>query len=154
VALPALVILKVLRAWLEPILPLTLMVAVLFKVRSAVLALVASSTELRLIGEATPVPIVKVLASAMVVAPKVIAPVEVPPMLVSAVTATGLFKSITPVPAAVIVPATEILDCVVAVTPPVKAVLEPARLLIVKLPVLLKLLAPVMLLLDPVRAIL
>ena len=63
---------------------------------------------------------------------------EAPPIVVLSVTVTGLFKLITPVPAAEIVPATEIEAGAVAVTPPVKARLSLAASPKTKAPVSLK----------------
>jgi len=63
----------------------------------------------KVIGVAAPAPTVNVTPSAKVAAPKVICPVDVPPTVEFAVTETGVAdvptKLITPVPAAVTVPA-------------------------------------------------
>ena len=68
-------------------------------------------------------------------------------MVVSKFTLMGLFKLITLVSVALIVPATLIKEAAVAVTPPLKALV----LLKVKMPLLLNVLLPVMALLLPVR---
>ena len=69
-----------------------------------------------------PVPTVSDFVFAMVAFPSVISPVEVPPTTALSVTFTGVEpRLITPVPAAVIVPAMFFKDGAVATTPPVKA---------------------------------
>ena len=65
-------------------------------------------------------------------------------MVVLSVTVTGLFKLITPVPAAERVPATEIEAGAVAVKPPVKLKVLPAAEPKTKAPVSLKVTAFVM----------
>ena len=98
----------------------------------------------KLIALAIPVPTVKVAPSAKVAAPKVMLPVEVPPTVELAATATPVSASpkvMTPVPAAVTVPFTVIALGAVATTPPVKLMVsEP--LPNVTVPVLAKVVAP------------
>ncbi len=106
------------------------------------------STVLKLIAFAIPVPIVKVLALVRVVAPKVICPVDVPPMVVLSTTLT-LPRLIMPVPAAEMVPSTLTCEGAVAVTPPINAVVLVAALLIETVPALLKVELPAILLLMP-----
>ena len=78
------------------------------------------ATELRLIALALPVPIVKVTLSAKVVAPKLMAPVAAPPMVVLAKMLTGVVaKLITLLPVvAAIVPDKYFVLGAVAVKPP------------------------------------
>ena len=98
-----------------------------------------------------PPPTVNVTPSAKVAAPKVIAPVDVPPTVEFPETVTALVpKLITPVPAAVIVPLIifELGD--VAVTPPVNAIVSPPFPR-VTVPVLEKVVAPAIVLLDPLN---
>ena len=69
---------------------------------------------------AIPVPMVSIVPVAKVIAPTVIAPVELPPMRVVAVVVSAAApKLITPVPLAAIVPAKLILLGAVATNPPV-----------------------------------
>ncbi len=106
---------------LEPTAPVTPIVPVLFKVRFAVWTVPDSATEAIVIGVAAPAPTVKVSVSVIVVAPKVIWPVEVPPITddtVDPVTLTAP-KLMTPVPEAVTVPCTVVVLAVL-VKPPVK----------------------------------
>ncbi len=147
------VIVNVLSALLPPIAPLTVIAPVVFKLKLDELAVVVLSTVLKLIAAAAPVPIVKVLPLASVVAPKLICPVDVPPMFVVSTTLT-LPRLITPVPAAVIVPCTLICEGVVAVTPPINAVVLLAALLIVTVPLLPKVELPAILLFVPLSTIL
>ena len=80
-----------------------------------------------------------------------ICPVEVPPTVALAVTLTGVVpRSITPVPAALIVPAMFLLDGALATTPPVNASVSLASLPSVSVPVLANVVAPAILLLAPV----
>ena len=97
------------------------------------------ATELRLIALAMPVPRVKVTLSAKVVAPKLMAPVAVPPIAVVAKMLTGVVaKLITLVPVlAVIVPDRYFVLGAIAVKPFVK-VKVPPLVPKVKVPVLLK----------------
>ncbi len=97
-----------------------------------------------------PVPIVKVLPLVSAVAPKLICPVDVPPMFVVSTTLT-LPRLIMPVPAAEIVPSTLTCEGAVAVTPPVNAVVLPVALLRVSEPVLANVVLPAMTLLAPRR---
>ena len=73
-----------------PMVLLTATAPVVLIVRLEVLPESVPATELRLIALALPVPIVKVTLSAKVVAPKLIAPVAVPPMVVLAKMLTGV----------------------------------------------------------------
>ena len=98
---------------------------------------------------AAPAPNVRVVAAAKVVAATVIAPVEVPPMSVLAVVEIAFpSKLSTPVPDAEMVPANDLELGAVAVTPAVNCVEVPAT---VRVPVLLKVVAPAMVLVVPVR---
>ena len=108
-------------------------------------------TEDKLIALARFVPTVKVTPSAKVAAPKVMAPVEVPPMMVFALTLTGAPRLIAAVPAAVIVPATLTALGAVATTPPVKAKVPPLAPKVTE-PVLLKVTALVIVPDDAFRA--
>ena len=120
-----------------PTAPLTVTAPVVLMVRFDVVPPAVPETEDRLIALAIPVPTVKVAPSTKVAAPKVMLPVEVPPMVVLAVTLTGAPKFRAAVVAAVIVPATLMALGAVAVIPPVNAkvpVLAPK----VTVPVLLK----------------
>ena len=72
-------------------------------------------------------------------------------MVAVSVTLTGAPKLITAVPAAETVPNKLMLEGAVAVTPPVNAVVLVFSALIVKVPVLLNVAAPVMLLLAPLN---
>ena len=98
-----------------------------------------------------PPPTVNVTPSAKVAANKLIAPVDVPPTVESPETVTAVVpKLITPVPAAVIVPLIifELGD--VAVTPPVNAIASPP-FPNVTVPELLNVVAPAIVLLDPLN---
>ena len=75
----------------------------------------------KVIGVTAPAPTVNVTLSAKVAAPKVIAPVDVPPIVEVPVIET-VPKFITPVPAALTVPLIVLELGDVAVTPPVNAV--------------------------------
>ena len=120
-----------------PMAPPTVTAPVVLIVRLEAVPLAVPVTVDKLIAFAIPVPIVKVAPSAKVAAPKVMLPVEVPPTVVLAVTATGAPKFRTPVPAAVIVPAKLIPLGAVAVKPPVNAKVPPL-VPNVRAPVLLK----------------
>ena len=98
-----------------------------------------------------PPPTVNVAPSAKVTAPKLIAPVDVPPTVESPETVTAVVpKLIAPVPAAVIVPLIIFELGVVAVTPPVNAIVSPP-FPNVTVPVLEKVVAPAIVLLDPLN---
>ncbi len=139
---------KVFSALVAPSAPLTVIAPVVFNVKLDELAVVVLLTELKLIGVAAPVPTIKVLLSLSVVAPKVICPVDVPPMVVLSRTFT-VPKLIIPIPAAEIVPSTLTCEGAVAVTPPINAVVLDAALLIVTEPKLLKVELPAILLFVP-----
>ena len=105
----------------------------------------------KVIGVTAPAPTVNVTLSAKVAAPKVIAPVDVPPTVESPDIVTALVpKLITPVPAAVIVPLIIFELGAVAVTPPVNAIVSPPFPK-VTVPVLEKVVAPAIVLLDPLN---
>ena len=76
--------------------------------------------------------------------PNVIWPVDVPPTVAFPVTVTAVVpRLITPVPAALIVPAMLLLDGAVAITPPVNARLSAASFPNVTVPVFANVTAPV-----------
>ena len=122
-----------------PIVLLTATAPVVLMVRLEVLPESVPATELRLIALLIPVPKVKVTLSAKVVAPKLMAPVAVPPMVVLAKMLTGVVaKLITLVELfAAIVPDKYFVLGASAVKPLVK-VKVPALAPKVKVPVLLK----------------
>jgi hypothetical protein len=98
---------------------------------------------------AAPTPTVNVVPVAKVVFPKVICPVEVPPTVEVPVIET-VPKLITPVPAAETVPLIVLELGAVAVTPPVNAIVSlPSPK--VTVPVLEKVVAPAIVLLDPLN---
>ena len=110
---------------LVPTAPLTVIDPVVSKVKLA-LPLDGPVMVVRLIGVAAPAPKVRLLLSA--IAPKVIVPVEVPPIVDVPPIVTPVLlspKVITPVPAAVTVPLTVMALGAVAVKPPVKANVPP-----------------------------
>ena len=125
-----------------PIAPETPMVPVVLKVISEAVPLVVPVTEDNEIGVEAPAPTVNVALSARVIAPMVIWPVEAPPTRELPVTETGLFRLMTPVPAAVTLPYNVMPEGWVAVTPPVKVYVP--LLPRVKAPVLEKVAALVM----------
>ena len=134
-----------------PTAPLTVTVPVVFNVKLEDEPFNVPVTEDKLNVFALPVPTVRVTPSAKVAAPKVIAPVDVPPTVESPETVTALVpKLITPVPAAVIVPLIIFELGAVAVTPPVNAVVSPPFPR-VTVPVLEKVVAPAIVLLDPLN---
>ncbi len=133
---------------MPPIAPLAVIAPKVFNVKLDEFAVVALSIELKLIIFAMPVPTVNVLPLASVVAPKLICPVDVPPMFVVSTTLT-LPRLIMPVPAAEIVPSTLTCEGAVAVTPPVNALVLPVALLRVSAPVLANVVLPAMTLLAP-----
>lgn len=111
-------------------------------------------TDPKVIAFAIPVPTVRVTPLAKVAFPKVMAPVDVPPTVVVPPTVTEVVpRLITPVTAAVMVPLMALLEGAVAVTPPVKArasaVGNPPSPK-VKIPVLLKVVIPAIVLFAPV----
>ena len=134
-----------------PMAPLTVTAPVVLMVRFELVPLAVPVTDDRLMALAMPVPTVSVTPSAKVAAPKVMLPVEVPPMVAFALTVTGAPKLRTPVPAAVIVPATVIPLGAVAVRPPVNAKVPPL-VPKVTVPVLLKVTALVIVPLAAFRA--
>ena len=134
-----------------PIVLETVTAPVVLMVRFEALPLAVPAIDDKLIAFAIPVPIVRVTPSASVVAPKVMVPVEAPPIDVLELTVTGAPRLITPVPAALTVPPKLIRLGAVAVTPPVNAVVSPP-LPKVTVPVLAKVVAPAMLLLEPLIA--
>ena len=90
---------------------------------------------------------------AKVAFPKVICPVDVPPTVELPPTLTPVSASpkvITPVPAAVTVPFKLMLLGAVAITPPVNAIVSPPFPR-VTVPVLEKVVAPAIVLLDPLN---
>ena len=127
-----------------PMVLLTATAPVVLIVRLEVLPESVPATEIRLIALALPVPIVKVTLSAKVVAPKLIAPVAVPPMVVLARMLTGVVaKLITLVELfAAIVPDRYFVLGAVAVKPFVNVKVPPLAPR-VKVPVLLKVTASV-----------
>ena len=127
---------------LVPTAPDTVKEPVVLKVRFA-LPEPGPVTEDNEIGVAAPAaPTVNVALLARVMAPMVIWPVEVPPTTEVPVTETGLFRLMTPVPAAVTLPYNVMPEGWVAVTPPVKVYVP--LLPRVKAPVLEKVAALVM----------
>ncbi len=129
----------------------TVTAPVVLIVRFEALPLAVPAIDDKLIVFAIPVPIVRVTPSASVVAPKVMVPVEAPPIDVLELTVTGAPRLITPLPAALTVPPKLIRLGAVAVIPPVNAVVSPP-LPKVTVPVLAKVVAPAMLLLEPLIA--
>ena len=122
-----------------PMVLLTATTPVVLIVRLEALPKAVPATELRLIALAMPVPRVKVTLSAKVVAPKLMAPVAVPPIAVVAKMLTGVVaKLITLVPVlAVIVPDRYFVLGANAVRPFVNVNVPPLAPK-VKVPVLLK----------------
>ena len=107
----------------------------------------------KVIGVAAPAPTVNVTPSAKVAAPKVICPVDVPPTVELPPTLMPVLASpkvITPVPAAVTVPFKLMLLGAVATTPPVNAIVS-LPFPRVTVPVLEKVVAPAIVLLDPLN---
>ena len=128
-----------------PTAPLTVTAPVVLTARLEAAPPATPLTAAKLIGVAAPAPTVSVLPSAIVVLNSVIWPVEAPPTVASAVTLTAVVpRLMTPVPAALIVPAMLFEDGAVAVTPAVKARVSAASLPSVTVPVLLKVTALVM----------
>ena len=104
------------------------------------------------IDEALPAPSVSVLPSLIVTFAKVMAPLDVPPMMAVSVTvAVPPLRLITPMPWALIVPAMLRLVGAVAITPPVNAVLSVESSPICRLPTLLNVVVPAMVLFDPLK---
>ena len=134
-----------------PIVLETVTAPVVLMVRFA-LPLDGPVTVVKLIGVASPAPKVRLLFRA--IAPVVISPVEVPPMVEAPPIVTAVLlspKVITPVPAAVTVPFTVIALGAVATTPPVKFIVsEPLPK--VTVPVLPKVVIPAIVLLLPLMA--
>ena len=132
-----------------PIAPETPMVLVVLKVISEAVLPAVPATDDNETGVAAPAPTVRVTPSAKVMAPIVIVPVEVLPTVEVPVTDTGLFRLMTPVPAAVTVPYNVMAEGAMAVMPPVKlSVSEPLPK--VRVPVFANVVAPAMVLLEPV----
>ncbi len=127
-----------------PTAPLTFTAAVLLKVTFDELPLLTPLIAPVLIGVAAPLPNVKVTPSLIVTAPNVIVPVPAV-IVVSAVTVVLLLPRFTLWLVAEIVPATDLLEGAVAVTPPVKLELSPESFPNVRAPVLLNVVAEVML---------
>ena len=122
-----------------PIAPLTATTPVVLIVRLEALPEAVPATELKLIALAIPVPKVSVTPSAKVVAPRLIAPVAVPPIVVVAKMLTGVvprFIALVELLAA-IVPDKYFVLGAVAIRPLVK-VKVPRAAPSVKVPVLLK----------------
>ena len=122
-----------------PMVLLTATAPVVLIVRLEVLPESVPATELKLIALALPVPMIKVTLSAKVVAPKLIAPVAEPPMVVLAKMLTGVVaKLITLVELfAAIVPERYFVLGAIAVKPLVK-VKVPPLVPSVNVPLLLK----------------
>ena len=113
------------------------------------------ATEVRLIALLMPVPKVKVASSAKVTAPRVIAPVAVPPIVVLADTLTGVVPKLMALVEllAAIVPAKYLVLGAIAVRPLVKVkVPAPPLAPNVKVPVFLKVTASVIVPLAALRA--
>lgn len=127
----------VLSGCVLPTPPLTVTAPNVLMVKLAELAL-TPLIELKLIGVLAPPPTVKVSPLLIVVAPKVICPVEAPPTVALSVTAIVLLILITPVPPAETVPARLICDGAVAVTPPLNKIKSLESLPSVNAPVLIK----------------
>ena len=101
------------------------------------------------IGVAYPAPTVNVTPSDKVAFPKVICPVDAPPIVDVPVIET-VPKLITPVPAALTVPLIVLVLGAVAVTPPVNSIVSLPYPKIT-IPVLEKVVAPAIVLLDPLN---
>ena len=136
-----------------PTAPLTVAAPVVLIVKLDAVPLAVPVTEDKLNVFALPVPTVRVTPSAKVAAPKVIFPVDVPPTVELPPTLIPVLASpkvITPVPAAVTVPFKLMLLGAVATTPPVNAIASPP-FPNVTVPELLNVVAPAIVLLDPLN---